>query len=783
MNFFTEVASEQNVSQKIVESVIKLLEEGCTIPFISRYRKEVIGGIDEVKVREIKDSFEGIQEREKRRAFILETIKKMEKLTPELEKKILSASDLTTLEDIYAPFKSKKKTKAQKAEEAGLLPFADFILSKEFDEGSLNQEAKKFLNKEHKILKEEDAITGALDIIIAQIANDPDFKNFLRDLFWKDGTIKAEKKDKAEEIKEFQKFKDYFEYEEKVSELKVPKNSHRFLALRRGAGLKILKVEVSLDKDLLLEKIQSKFFNDAIGYKLELLQKAGNKALTLYLMPSFDLEIKTELRKIADEHAIKVFGKNLRNLLLQPYLGSKSVLGIDPGIRTGCKLALVDDSGKFIFDHVIYPFSGDAKVQESVIVLKGIIEKFKVHHIAIGNGTNGRETLEFIENHILKEMKEIKATLINEDGASIYSASEIARKEFPDKDLTVRGAISIARRFQDPLSELVKIDPKSIGVGQYQHDVNQTRLKKSLGEVVESCVNYVGVDLNTASAPLLSYVSGIGPILAQNIVSYREKNGVFGKRDELNKVTRFSEKVFQQCAGFLRIYNGKEPLDSTFIHPETYSKIYHWTKSQGINIRSLLEKDSDALTKLESDEEMKEMLGEFTLKDIVNSFKAPSQDPRTEFKSFEFRKDIKDIKDLKVNEWYPGIVTNITQFGAFVDIGIKTKGLLHVSQLSDKFVENALDELKVGEGVKVKVIEVDEARERISLSRKSENPVAQSSGNRSGDFRGKGQRSSKGNPKGNSRGNSRNNKNSGARPRQQELKNNAFAALKNFKVK
>lgn len=767
MNFLDEIANEIEVTKMSVEAVLKLVGEGCTIPFISRYRKEMIGGIDEVKVRSISNMFSDIEEREKRRSFILDAIEKMEKLTPELKKQIQNAKTLATLEDIYAPFKSKKKTKAQKAEEAGLIPLSEFILDKKYSRDELLKESDKYKNSEHKVETAEKAIEGALDILMAKFSGDQDLKEDLRGIYWQQAKLVSKKKDKCEAIKDYQKFKDYFEYEELISKLKEAKNSHRFLALKRGNSLKILKVDIEIDPEITKNKIRGKYFSNADAYKLELLEQAAHKANILYIHPSFELEIKSELRKSSDEHAINVFGKNLRNLLLQPYLGSKSVLGIDPGIRTGCKLALIDDSGKFIFDHVIYPFGNEAKKKEGIQLLEGIIEKFKVEHIAIGNGTNGRETLEYIEKFILPNNSNVKATLINEDGASIYSASDIARKEFPDKDITVRGAISIARRFQDPLSELVKIDPKSIGVGQYQHDVNQTRLKKSLGEVVESCVNFVGVDLNTASAPLLSYISGIGPTLAQNIVNHREKNGIFKKREDLNKVTRFSEKVFQQCAGFLRIYNGDEPLDSTFIHPETYSKIYHWSKANGINVSEIIGADSPKIEELSNDKDMKELLGEYTLNDVVTSLKAPTQDPRTEFKSFEFRKDIKDIKDLKKDEWYPGVVTNITQFGAFIDLGIKTKGLLHVSQLADKFVENALDELKVGEGIKVKVIEVDIDRDRVSLSRRTIDKADMPKRPRQDK-----QRQAK-------------HKSSGQkRPRKnQELKNNAFASLKNFKIK
>lgn len=757
--------TETSLSAHQVMNVLNLLiEEQCTIPFITRYRKEVTGGLDEVQIKDIQDAYERKVEIEKRRIYILDAIKKMEKLTPELDKQINACETLNQLEDIYAPYKSKKKTKGQIADEAGLTPLAEIILTTNLDLVSLNEKyGTEFINPEFKINNFKDAFSGACDIIVEKIAHDPELKEELRQRYWKDALIKSTKRKGAEEIKAFDKFQDYFEFSQNISDLKTPKVAHRFLAMRRGMTLKILKVDVIFELEEALQVIYSKYVTGDVGLK-PILEQCSIKAYSNNVHPSLDLEVKSELKKYADEAAIDVFGVNLKNLLLQPYLGPKCVMGVDPGVRTGCKIVVVDNTGKFLVDKVVYPHPPQNQIGSSAQILDAMIEHFNVENIAIGNGTYGRETLAFIEKNVPSVKSEkVKATIISESGASIYSTSEIARKEFPDKDPTVRGAVSIARRFQDPLAELVKLDPKSIGVGQYQHDVNQSRLKKSLTGVVESCVNYVGVDLNTASAPLLSYISGIGPTLAQNVVKYRESSGGFKNRTELLSVPRFSKKVFEQAAGFLRIYKGEQPLDATFIHPERYEVISSWANSKSTKLEDL-SSDIKLVSELERDNSFKEQVGEFTHEDIVKSLKAPSQDPRTEFKSTEFRKDISSIADLTEGEWYPGIVTNITQFGAFVDIGIKENGLLHVSQISDTFIDNALEALTVGETLKVKIIGVDIARKRISLSCKQgsrpEDSVQSSYGNSQ----------NKKTPK-------------KFKDNNASLKNNAFAALKNFKIK
>lgn len=749
-----------------VLAVLKLLiDEQCTIPFITRYRKEVTGGLDEVQVRAIQEAYEECIEIEKRRAYILDTIVKMEKMTPELEKQIKMASTLIQLEDIYAPYKSKKKTKGQMAEEAGLLPLAEMIMNGTADLAAIEKaNAEKFLNKEHKIASWKDALDGAQAIIMEKIAHNPVVKEKLRQDYWGQAKIVSSMRKDAEKIQDYIKYKDWFEFEQKISELNQSKHGHRFLALRRGMTQKVLKVDVVFPEELALPAISAEMFDlSKIGCR-DFVETCMKKAFNLAIHPSLDLEVKGELKKVSDESAIDVFGVNLKNLLLQPYLGPKAVIGLDPGVRTGVKVAVVDATGKFLVDTVVYPHPPKQDVTNSAIIIDAIIEQFKVHHIAIGNGTYGRETLDFVEKHV-KAVKNGKtnATMISEAGASIYSASDIARKEFPDKDPTVRGAISIARRFQDPLAELVKIDPKSIGVGQYQHDVNQVRLKKQLTGVVESCVNYVGVDLNTASAPLLAYVSGIGPTVAENVVKHREKIGGFKNRAQLLEVSRFSPKVYEQAAGFLRIYNGENPLDATFIHPERYPILENWAKKNGTDLAKLRD-DRDLIKKLEGDKELRSELGDFTHNDILKSLSAPSQDPRTEFKSFEFRKDISSIKDLQENEWYPGVVTNITQFGAFVDIGLKENGLVHISQMADKFVENPLEVLKVGQEVNARVMAVDLERGRVSLSLKKDD--------------GKGVATSYA-----ERGvGGANNSKAKSPPPQQNIRNNAFAGLKNLKL-
>ncbi len=762
-------------ANKVMATCKLLFEEECTIPFISRYRKEVTGNLDEVQIRDIQDTYNEYVETEKRREFIMDAIKKMEAMTPELERQIKMASTLNQLEDIYAPYKSKKKTKAMIAKDLGLEPLSEMILKGDKDIRTLIAEInEKYVTPSAGKLKDvQEAINGACDILIETFSHQLELKERIRQTFWDSGIMKASLRKDGDKIEEASKFKDFFEFSEPLAKIKDPKSSHRYMAMRRGMNLKILKVDAEIIPEIGISMVEEQFFSkkDKLA-NYELLRKCAEKSFVNYIQPSLDLEVKNELKKIADTAAISVFGINLKNLLLQPYLGSKAVLGIDPGVRTGCKVVIVDNTGKFMGDHVVYPHEPKLDKIGSAQILTKMIEMFKVEYIAIGNGTYGRETLEFVESYI-PQVKDgsVKATMISEAGASIYSASDIARAEFPDKDVTVRGAISIARRFQDPLAELVKIDPKSIGVGQYQHDVNQVQLKNNLEAVVESCVNFVGVDLNTASAPLLSYVSGIGATVAQNVVKYRDTNGGFKNRDELLKVTRFSQKVFEQSAGFLRIYNGPHALDGTFIHPERYPTLEAWVKSKKKTLSDLLA-DESLQNELAADKELKASMGEMTLTDIVKCLKAPSQDPRTAFKSVEFTKGISNLKDLKIGQWYQGQVTNITMFGAFVDIGIKENGLLHISEMSDRFVENAMDELKVGQELKVRILGIDMDRQRISLSCKADSQTEGVTGTGNGVA-----------PRRGGGGGNR------AQPQQPPMqsgpafKNNAFSGLKNLQVK
>lgn len=758
--------------QEQINSTLNLLVlEKASIPFVSRYRKEATGGLDDLAIIEILDSYNGAIDQENRRAFILDSIKKQEKLTPELQKKILSAQSINELEDIYAPYKNKQKTKAQKAIDQGLSPLAELLkTSKDSIEKIESEHSKTFINKENKIETFTLAIEGASSIIIEEISHNPDLKTKFRELFWSDATISSSTRKDFEKIEEHLKYKDYFEFEQKISEIKNSKNSYRYLALRRGMLEKILKVDINFDKDYASTLIRKTLFPDldSLGCK-EIVEKCISRAFSIYISTSLGLEIKNELKLNSDDSAIKVFGENLKNLLLQPYLGQKAILGIDPGIRSGCKVATIDKNGNYTFDTIIYPHPPRNDHSGSARIIEACLKKFDIKFIAIGNGTFGRETLDFIQKNIpdVKSGK-IKANLVNEDGASIYSASAIAREEFPDKDVTVRGAVSIARRFQDPLGELVKIDPKSIGVGQYQHDVNPLKLKKSLEHVVEGCVNHVGVDLNTASAPLLSFISGVGPAVAKNIVKAREKSGGFKTRDELLKVTRFTEKIFEQSAGFLRIYGGMNPLDATFIHPEAYPILESWCKEKKINLKDL-PTNQDSISLLEKDRTLKEKIGNFTFDDIVKCLKAPSQDPRTEFTPFNFREGTETIADLREGLYYPGLVTNITQFGAFVDIGIKENGLIHISQMSDTFVEDPLTVLKVGQQIKARVLEVDPIRKRIALSLKSEETMTK--------VKGTGMRANNSNS-----GNYNKRTNSDKGSRDSNITNNPFGALKGLKL-
>jgi uncharacterized protein len=701
----------------------------------------------------------------------------------------MSANSLNQLEDLYAPYKSKVKTKAQVAVEKGLKPLAELLKITKLSLKDLETEKQSaFVTKENKLANFAEAVEGASDIIIEEIANNPDLKDEFRRMYWSEASLASKMKKGAEKIEEHLKYKDYFEFEQKLNTLKDPKNNFRFLALRRGANEKILSLDVTFDDVQAVKIIKAKTFPQltSLGCK-EVLENCVTKAYSNYIHRSLETEIKSELKDLGDDSAIKIFGENLRNLLLQPYIGQKAILGLDPGVRTGVKVVAIDKNGNYLFDSVVYPHPPKNDKVGSAKTINLFIEKFGIEFIAIGSGTYGRETLQFLQENIPSvQTNKVKAVLVNEDGASIYSASAIAREEFPDKDVTVRGAISIARRFQDPLAELVKIDPKSIGVGQYQHDVNPVKLKKSLGYVVEGCVNHVGVDLNTASFSLLSFVSGIGPGVAKSIVSQREKLGGFKDRKELLKVSRFTAKTFEQSAGFLRIHGGPNPLDATFIHPEAYPILENWCKKNKIKLADL-PNSKENIDQLASDKAFKTEIGEYTHDDIVKCLKSATQDPRTEFEPFSYRDDIKEISDLKIGQIYPGLVTNITQFGAFVDIGIKENALIHISQMSDTFVDNPLAVLKVGETVKGRLIELDVDRKRISLSLKS-NPemgvkiTRTGSNDKANTTKGSNQRPNQGHTNKPNPNTGHNNRSSEANKGFKSDDNNPFAALKKLKL-
>lgn len=701
------------IPSRSMMAVLKLASEGSTVPFIARYRKEATGNLDEVAIQAVLEGKEKWEEIIKRQKFILEEIEDQKKLTPELKASIEKCFDLNQLEDLYLPYKKKRKTKAQKAKDSGLGPLAEWIW--ETGHGAavdkdLVSFAMTFFNEEIETL--EEAIGGAQDILIERLSEMQSLRQFVRDRVFSDGKIAASKGDKA---KDASKFQDYFQYSESIASLGKAENSHRYLAIRRGWTEEELKLTIGggegFDVELLNAFLKEALTSPSAPGK-EILEKAAQLALKAYVLPSIENEVHTQLKESADEAAIRVFAENVKKLLLAAPFGSKAVMGVDPGIRTGCKVAIVDDSGKFVGNFVIQTQSETDQAQ-SAQLLSHVIENGKIRAVAVGNGTAGRETEIFIRKILKEKGLDVPVVMVNESGASIYSASEAAREEFPDLDLTVRGAISIARRLQDPLAELVKVDPKSIGVGQYQHDVSQPRLKKSLESVVESCVNSVGVDLNTASYHLLAYVSGIGPQLAKNILNFRTKNGLFKSRRDLTQVSRFSDKIFEQSAGFLRIRGGAHPLDNTGVHPERYPALEKVAREKGVEVAALV--GSGASVVRES-AELKTELGEFTFADVLAELEKPGRDPREQFVPFQFREDIHEITDLKADMLCPGIVTNVANFGAFVDIGVHTDGLVHISELADKFVKDPREVVNPGDHVQVKVVEVDLARKRITLS-------------------------------------------------------------------
>ncbi len=709
------IASKLSIRINQVEAVLELFSEAATIPFIARYRKDKTGGLDEVQIQNIQDESKSFKEFFERKTFIEKTITEQGKMTEFIQKKLNAATTLSELEDIYLPYKPKRKTKAQTARENGLEPLALIIL--EQTNTSVCITAEKFINE--KVLTIEDALQGARDIIAEMINEDAQVRAKMRKLF-EDSALLQSKVLSGKEAEGI-KYKDYFDFSEPIH--KIP--SHRILAVLRGFLEGFLRMSIlPLEEDALvmIEIIYVKGMTES-GDQLK---KAIKDAYRRLLQPSLESEFRSALKLKADEEAIAVFAENLRQLLLSSPLGSKKILAIDPGYRTGCKVVCLDEKGELLKTELIYIHEAN-RLNDGEYKIKELVKKYQIEVFAIGDGTAGRETEQFIK----KMQLGLPIFLVNEDGASIYSASEIAREEFPDQDITVRGAVSIGRRLMDPLAELVKIDPKSIGVGQYQHDVNQFRLKEKLDQTVVSCVNSVGVNLNTASKHLLSYVSGIGAGLAENIIRYRSEIGMFTDRNQLLKVTRLGSKAFEQCAGFLRIQNGENPLDQSSVHPEAYPVIEKMAKDLGIEIKSLIANES-VLNKIDPQKYVSEQLGVLTIKDVLNELKKPGLDPRSELEEFEYA-SIYKIEDVQLGMIVPGVVTNITRFGAFVDIGIKQDGLVHVSEIAHQYITDPNEVLKLNDKVQVKVMEVDIARKRIALSIKQtqEAPSREQKNNRS----------------------------------------------------
>ena len=703
-----QITREFSLQQKHVKAVSDLFAEGATIPFISRYRKELTGSMDEVMIANVRDRLDQLKELDKRREAIISSVEKQGKLTPELMQQIVVAASIAELEDIYLPFKPKRKTRASVAREKGLEPLAQKIMDQE--NISLEEFARSFINPEKEVNELQEALEGARDIVAAWISENPESRKKVRDLFWREGVIES-KVLKGKET-EGAKYKDYFEWKEPIS--KTP--SHRLLALRRGEKEGVLALDIFPPEEgalALLERQFVKADNAAAGH-LRLAIKDSYKRL---LRPSLETEIRMESKMKADEEAIKVFAANLKELLLSPPLGQKNVLALDPGFRTGCKLVCLDPQGKLLHYEAIYPNEPRKDIAGSSAAVKALVEKYNIEAIAIGNGTASRETESFVKNIGLS--KKVMVAMVNESGASVYSASEVARDEFPDQDVTVRGAVSIGRRLMDPLAELVKIDPKSIGVGQYQHDVDQMKLKQGLDDVVMSCVNSVGVEINTASKELLSYVSGLSASLAKNIVEYRNQNGPFDTRAALMQVPRLGEKVFEQAAGFLRIHQAVNPLDASAVHPESYPIVEQMARDMGCSVKDLM--SSPELRKqLDLSKYITDKVGMPTLTDILVELEKPGRDPRETFEVFSFTEGVNSIQDLKVGMKLPGIVTNVTNFGAFVDVGVHQDGLVHISHLSDKFVKDPKEAVTVQQKVTVTVVEVDIQRKRIGLSMKSD---------------------------------------------------------------
>lgn len=708
--FSQMIAAELKLPAHRIANTLKLLQGGATIPFISRYRKEATGGLDEVQIGDIQTRYEKLCELSKRKETVLSTIEEQGKLTPELKARISACWSATELEDIYLPFKPKRKTRAEAARAKGLEPLALLLMMQK--ENNLAAKVRNFVKGEVK--DEEDALKGARDILAEQISEDERSRNLMRNQFQRQALIQSKvvKGKEAEEASA--KYRDYFDFCEPLKKC----SSHRLLALRRGESEGVLKVTIfPEDEDMCNERLQRLFVraNNECAHQVE---EALTDAYKRLLKPAIETEFAALSKEKADEEAIRVFAENLRQLLLAPPLGQKRVMGIDPGFRTGCKVVCLDAQGTLLHNEAIYPHPPKSEYAQAARKIVKLVEQYKIEAIAIGNGTASRETEQFVTSQ--RYDREVQVFVVSEDGASIYSASKTAREEFPDYDVTVRGAVSIGRRLMDPLAELVKIDAKSIGVGQYQHDVDQTKLKASLDQTVESCVNLVGVNVNTASKHLLTYVSGLGPTLAQNIVDYRTENGPFESRRQLLKVPRMGAKAYEQCAGFLRIPQAKNPLDNSAVHPESYPIVEQMAKDLNCTVADLI-KDKELRSKIDLKKYVTDTVGLPTLTDILQELDKPGRDPRQKIQVFEFDKNVRTLDDLQGGMELPGIVTNITNFGCFVDIGIKENGLVHVSQLAGRFVSNPADVVRIHQHVRVKVMSIDHERKRIQLTMKGLN--------------------------------------------------------------
>ncbi|MBU47503.1 MAG: RNA-binding transcriptional accessory protein [Deltaproteobacteria bacterium] len=758
------LSEELSLNTHGVSAVVKLLEEGNTVPFIARYRKEATGNLDEVQIRDIKERHAYLLELEDRRQTILASIEEQGKLTDELRGRILACQVKSTLEDLYLPYKPKRRTKATIARERGLAPLALRILEQPTD-GDPESEAEAYIDKEKGVDSTIMALMGARHIVAESIAEDADIRAYVRDTFLKTGRLKVEADE--EKSKQPTKFEQYYDYEESVAE--IP--SHRFLAIQRGEREGVLRAHIEVDVDSILHRVHSMMKLNSSSPFSEQMILAAKDAYKRLLASSVETDVRVELKLRSDRTAVDVFANNLRNLLLAAPLGERGVIGIDPGLRTGCKCVALDHTGKFLENTTIYIHSQGNLVAAKRDIL-AFVKKYSPFAVAIGNGTGGRETESFVKKALSGEgIRDVVVVQVNEAGASVYSASDVAREEFPDLDLTIRGAISIARRLQDPLAELVKIDPKAIGVGQYQHDVFQPLLQRKLDEVVESCVNHVGVELNTASAPLLSYVAGIGKSAAKKIVKHRETKGAFTSRKELLKVAGVGPRTFEQAAGFLRLRGSKHPLDGSAVHPERYELVEQMAKDLDVSLTELIGNEA-VVRKINVKQYISEEVGEPTLKDIIDELKKPGRDPRASFEPPKFREDVQEMDDLRVGMWLEGVVTNVTNFGAFVDVGVHQDGLVHISQLADRFVKDPHEVVAVGQKINVCVLEVDLVRRRIALSARSDAQPSASSSSQSGGGDRRGQQA-----RGPARRNQGNKRSQGNNKSSNSFSNNPFANL------